>query len=101
MLLQTVNKVGGFLQRIENDARKYSFGSLVIAGDNSQQYIYGVWIFRGQEVIELMKECDDYELYEWKKLNLDDSQDKKLLEDLFAQDASIYGHPFIQGKNFK
>jgi len=99
--LFTFNLLGGFLQRIENDARKYSFGSFAIVGDDSNQAIYGAWIFRGQEVIDIMKECDDYELYDWRKLNIDNPEDKKYLEDIFAQDVAIDNKPFIQGKNFK
>jgi len=100
-LLISVNKVGGFFQRLEPDCRKYSFASFVITGDEYHQFIYGCWVFRGQEVIDLMKECEDCVLYDWTKLNLSNSQDKKFVEDLFAQDAPIDGHPFIQGKNYK
>jgi len=99
--LISVNKVGGFFQRLEPDCRKYSFASFVITGDEYHQFIYGCWVFRGQEVIDLMKECEDCVLYDWTKLNLSNSQDKKFVEDLFAQDAPIDGHPFIQGKNYK
>jgi len=100
-LLFSTNLLGGFLQRIETDARKYSFGSFIIGGTESNQFIYGVWIFRGQEVIEIMQECDDCVLYEWTKLNLDNADDRKYLEDLFAQDVAVYGHDVIEGKNFK
>jgi len=100
-LLLSVNRVGGFFQRLEPDARKYSFASFVISGDDSHQFIYGCWIFRGPEVIDIMKECDDYVLYDWIKLNVVNPQDKKYIEDIFAQDMPIDGHPFIQGKNYK
>jgi len=100
-LLLSINLVGGFFQRIENDARKYSFASFCITGDESHQYIYGCWVFRGQDVIDIMKECDDYALYDWIKLDTNNSQDRKYIEDVFAQDAPMDGHPFIQGKNFK
>jgi len=100
-LLLSVNRVGGFFQRLEPDARKYSFASFSITGVDTQQYIYGCWVFRGQDVIDIMKECDDCVLYDWIKLDINNPQDKKYIEDLFAQDAPIDGHPFITGKNYK
>lgn len=48
-----------------------------------------------------MKECDDYEHYDWKPVNLDSDAEKKLVEDYFAWDGELGGKKFIAGKTFK
>jgi elongation factor 1-gamma len=98
----TANLVGGFFQRLDK-LRKYGFGSMLIFGEDGNLEISGVWLFRGQDVPGEMKECDDYEHYEWKKLNVDDAADKALIEDYFAWDGNFGGKKlqFNQGKAFK
>lgn len=43
----------------------------------------------------------DYELYEWKKLNPDNENDKKLVNNMFMWEGDIKGKKFNQGKIFK
>ena len=51
-----MNKVGGFLQRIDY-ARKYAFGAMCILKDDKGQFpIRGAWIFRGQAILPMMVE---------------------------------------------
>lgn len=63
-------QVGGFLQRIDY-VRKYAFGVMCILKNSEGQFpIKGFWIFRGQDIPQMMKdECYDLELYEWQKLD--------------------------------
>ena len=63
-------QVGGFLQRIDY-VRKYAFGVMCILKNSEGQFpIRGFWIFRGQDIPQMMKdECYDLELYDWKKLD--------------------------------
>ena len=63
-------QVGGFLQRIDY-VRKYAFGVMCILKNSEGQFpIKGFWIFRGQDIPQMMKdECYDLELYNWEKLN--------------------------------
>jgi len=98
----TANLVGGFFQRLDK-LRKYGFGSMLIFGEDGNLEISGVWLFRGQDVPGEMKECDDYEHYEWRKLSADDAADKALIEDYFAWDGNFGGKKlqFNQGKAFK
>ena len=65
-----VVQVGGFLQRIDY-VRKYAFGVMCILKNSEGQFpIRGFWIFRGQDIPQMMKdECYDLELYEWQKLD--------------------------------
>lgn len=70
MWLDCVLQVGGFLQRIDY-VRKYAFGVMCILKNSEGQFpIRGFWIFRGQDIPQMMKdECYDLELYDWKKLD--------------------------------
>lgn len=63
-------QVGGFLQRIDY-VRKYAFGVMCILKNSEGQFpIKGFWIFRGQDIPQMMKdECYDLELYDWQKLD--------------------------------
>lgn len=63
-------QVGGFLQRIDY-VRKYAFGVMCILKNSEGQFpIRGFWIFRGQDIPQMMKdECYDLELYNWQKLD--------------------------------
>lgn len=65
-----VVQVGGFLQRIDY-VRKYAFGVMCILKNSEGQFpIRGFWIFRGQDIPQMMKdECYDLELYDWQKLD--------------------------------
>ena len=72
MLTQFIHvvQVGGFLQRIDY-VRKYAFGVMCILKNSEGQFpIRGFWIFRGQDIPQMMKdECYDLELYDWQKLD--------------------------------
>lgn len=94
----TSNLIGGFFQRLEK-LHKYAFGSMIIFGDEPTLTVSGVWVFRGTEVPEDMKACDDFEHYEWKKI--DPEADKKTIEDYFAWDGELEGKKFAVGKCFK
>ncbi|KAI3788885.1 hypothetical protein L2E82_01666 [Cichorium intybus] len=72
----TMNKVGGFLQRMDL-ARKYAFGKMLIIGNEPPFKVKGLWIFRGPEIPKfVMDECYDMELYEWTKVDLSDEAQK-------------------------
>jgi len=100
-LFKTSNLVGGFLQRLDK-LRKYGFGSILIFGEEGSFQISGVWLFRGLEVPAEMKDCDDYDLYHWRKLDVDHPEDKKTVEEYFAWAGNFGGKKFHdQGKVFK
>ena len=65
----TLNKVSGFLQRMDL-ARKYAFAKMCILGPDAGPFIIkGVWLFRGPVVPQfVLDECYDCELYEWTKV---------------------------------
>ncbi|ONK73018.1 uncharacterized protein A4U43_C04F26200 [Asparagus officinalis] len=64
----TLNKVSGFLQRIDL-ACTYAFGKMLVIGSEPPYKVKGLWLFRGQEIpLFVIDECYDMELYEWKKI---------------------------------
>jgi len=101
-LYKTCNLVGGFLQRLDK-LRKYGFGSINILEieDKSLFEIKGAWLFRGQDVPAEMTSCDDYELYSWKKADLDNESDKNKITEYFNWEPKEEGRKFAQGKVFK
>jgi len=99
-VFMTNNLIGGFFQRLEK-LHKYAFGSMIIFGEEPELAVSGVWLFRGSEIPEDMKLCDDSEHYNWARLNPDDSADKKTIEDSFAWEGEFNGKKFNSGKTFK
>jgi elongation factor 1-gamma len=100
-LFKTNNFVGGWLQRLDK-LRKYGFGSVLIFGEEPKLSIGSVWLFRGLEVPKEMTECDDCELYSWRKADIDNPKDKALVEDYLAWNGEFDGRVFKdQGKVFK
>jgi len=99
-VFKTCNLVGGWIQRLDR-LRKYGFGSLIIFGDEPKLEISGIWIFRGPDVPAEMTATDDYEQYDWKKLDVSDKATQELVGDYFAWDGSFEGRKFNQAKIFK
>jgi len=110
VVFKTANLVGGFLQRLDK-LRKYGFGSTLIFGEDGALDIEGAWLVRGTVVPAELATCDDYELYDWKAIDLSDETQKQLLADYWAWDGEfaarqtvwpkITGKAFNQGKTFK
>jgi len=99
-VFMTSNLIGGFFQRLEK-LHKYAFGSMIIFGDEPQLSVAGVWLFRGLEIPEDMKACDDTEHYTWKRVDTNSEAEKKLVEDYFAWEGALGGKKFTAGKVFK
>ena len=49
-IFMTCNLVGGFFQRIEK-LRKYAFASICVFGEDNNNVISGIWVWRGQELV--------------------------------------------------
>lgn len=94
------NLIGGFFQRLEK-LHKYAFGTMNIYGEKGNFEIHGVWVFRGPKVPADMEECDDSEVYDWKKGNLGDAAEKAKFEDYIAWEGEVNGKKFNSGKVYK
>jgi len=76
----------------------------LIFGEEPSLQIAGVWIFRGQDIPEEMRTCDDFDQYNWKKLDPSDEQTKQLINDFWLWNgdfALLGGKKVNQGKAYK
>ncbi|KAL2624408.1 hypothetical protein R1flu_008653 [Riccia fluitans] len=97
----TMNKVGGFLQCMDF-IRTYGFGKMCILGENPPFKIKGVWLFRGTEIPQMVKdECYDMELYEWTKVDISDEAQKATVSAYFEEPDVINGEKLLEAKCFK
>ncbi|KAG5520339.1 hypothetical protein RHGRI_033045 [Rhododendron griersonianum] len=97
----TLNKVGGFLQRMDL-ARKYAFGKMLVIGSEPPFKVKGLWLFRGQEIPQfVINECYDMELYEWKKVDISDADQKERVNQMIEDYEPFEGEALLDAKCFK
>ncbi|ESW20570.1 hypothetical protein PHAVU_006G220100 [Phaseolus vulgaris] len=97
----TLNKVGGFLQRMDL-ARKYAFGKMLVIGSQAPFKVKGLWLFRGQEIPKfVMDECYDMELYEWTKVDISDEAQKERVSQMIEDYEPFEGESLLDAKCFK
>lgn len=102
-IFMTANLVSGFFQRIEK-LRKFAFGAVLIFGTDGNNSISGIWVTRGQELVFSLNEDwnVDAPSYDWKKLNPDNENDKKMINEFFLWEGEeCKRRNFNQGKTFK
>ena len=92
------NLIGGFFNRLEA-SRKYLFGSMGVLGKTNDSLISGALIARGQDIKPVGDVAPDWESYEFKKLDLDNAEDKAFFEAACAWDLEIDGKKWVDGKN--
>ncbi|XP_068682643.1 elongation factor 1-gamma-A-like [Montipora foliosa] len=102
MIFMACNLVGGMLQRLEK-LRKTAFASVCIFGKNHDVSISGIWIFRTQELAFDLNEdwAIDSPSYKFTKLDVDNPEHKKLINEYLLQEGEFGGKTFNQGKIFK
>lgn len=104
LVFMSSNLVRGALQRLDK-ARKQSFGSMVVFGEDNSNIISGLWVWRGQDLMFNLTEDwqVDYESYDWKKLDPKSDETKKLVDLFFKQDdGAVYkGKKLADAKIFK
>lgn len=92
------NLIGGFFNRLEA-SRKYLFGSMGVLGETNNSLVSGVFILRGQEAGPVVEVAPDWESYNFKKLDLENADDKAFFEAALAWDLTIDGKAWADGKN--
>jgi len=102
-IFMTCNLVGGMFQRLEK-LRKNAFASVCVFGKDGANAISGVWVWRGHELVFPL--CPDwqidYESYDWRKLDANTDETKKLVNQYFKWEGEdSQARPFNQGKIYK
>merc|ERR1712183_571486 len=102
-IFMTCNLIGGMFQRVDK-LRKNAFASMCVFGEDNANNISGIWVWRGHELVFPLSEdwTVDYESYDWKKLDPDSEETKKMVDTYFkwvGEDNK--GRKFNQGKIFK
>lgn len=102
LTFMTSNLVGGMFQRLDK-LRKNAFASMCVWGENNNNTIAGVWFWKGHELAFPLSPdwTIDYESYEWRKMNVDDENERKLANQIFSWEGEIKGKKFVDGKIFK
>ncbi|CAN4119684.1 unnamed protein product [Withania somnifera] len=97
----TLNKVGGFLQRMDL-VRKYAFGKMLIVGSEAPFKVKGLWLFRGKEIPKfVMDEVYDMELYEWKEVDINDEAQMERVSQMIEDHEPFEGEALLDAKCFK
>ncbi|XP_076037336.1 elongation factor 1-gamma [Oratosquilla oratoria] len=102
-IFMTCNLVSGMFQRLEK-LRKNCFASVGIFGEDGNNNISGIWVWRGHELAFPLSDdwTIDYESYDWKKLDPDSEDTKKMVDHYLRWiGKDNKGREFNQGKIFK
>jgi len=101
-IFMTSNLIGGMYQRIER-LRKNAFASMCVWGEPNNNQIAGVWFWKGQDLVFPLSAdwTTDYESYNWRKMSVDDENDRKLANQFFSWEGDYNGKKFADGKIFK
>lgn len=83
IIYRTNNLLRTFMSRLEN-VRRYIFGTHFVLGDEPVLFIEGVWLMRGPELLDLIKEIDVWDTYEWIKLDGSLPETQALVKDFWC-----------------
>lgn len=80
--------IGGIFARLEA-SRKYIFGAASVFGEMGDSFIQGAFVVRGQEAGPAFDVAPDWESYSFTKLDHTKEEDRKFVEDQWAQDVPM------------
>jgi elongation factor 1-gamma len=102
LVFMSCNLITGMFQRLDK-MRKNSFGSMCVFGTDNKSSISGLWFWRGPDLaFQLSPDWQvDFESYEWKKLDPNSEETKKVVSEYFLWEGDFGGKKFNQGKIFK
>jgi len=94
------NMLGGFMQRIDPKLSRYAFARVLMLGEEPNLDIEGIFMFRGQEIPELMNDNPQFEYFEKKKLDfMGNAEDYAKIGEFWAvgkEGGSVGGRPVKQ-----
>ena len=91
VLFLTNNLMNGYLSRADQ-CRKYSLAVHGVYGDEPNLEIRGVWMWKGTDILEPLKEHDQFDIYKYKKLDPTNEADKALITQYWTgleEDVSV------------
>lgn len=102
LIFMSCNLITGMFQRLDK-MRKNAFASMCLFGTDNNSTISGIWAWRGHELAFSLSEDwqVDYESYEWKKLDANSEETKKMVNEYLLWEGDFGGKKFNQGKIFK
>merc|ERR1712024_284065 len=103
MVFMSCNLVGGMFQRLDK-LNKNAFGSACVFGENNNNSISSIWVFKGHKLsFDLNEDWQtDYSSYEWNKLDPADPETRKMADQYWKWEGEDKeGRKFNQGKIFK
>ncbi|CAI5451631.1 unnamed protein product [Caenorhabditis angaria] len=96
------NLIAGMYQRLEK-LKKNAFASMILFGTDNNSTISGIWVWKGDKLaFELSSDWQvDYESYSWTKLDANNADVVKEVNEYFMWEGDFGGKKFNQGKIFK
>lgn len=82
-LWKTNNLLNGFIQRAEPFG-KWSYGVQMIYGEEPNLDMKGVWMWRGHEIPQELKDHAQFDYYTTKKLDIDNAEDRAYIKDVWT-----------------
>ena len=79
------NSKNFFLERFDDDFKRYSFGVHGVYGNNNEFKVKGLWMWRGEDIPEEIKENEYFNYLNIKKLDCKNDKDKKLVEEYWTK----------------
>ena len=84
VLFRTSNAKGMFLQKLDS-FRKYAFAVHGVYGSEGDYKIRGVWMWRGTDIPNEMKEHDNFPYMTVRKLDINKPEDKQMVHDYWTK----------------
>ena len=84
-LFRMKNSKNFFLERFDDDFKRYSFGIHGVYGNNNEFKVKGLWMWRGEDIPEEIKENEYFNYLNIKKLDCKNDKDKKLVEEYWTK----------------
>ena len=84
VLFRTSNSKSMFLQKCDQ-LRRYTFATHGVYGKDGDYKIRGMWMFRGHEIPQEMKDNDNFEYMTFRKMDTNNEADKQLIHDYWTK----------------
>ena len=84
ILYRTSNSKGMFLQKCDA-VRRYAFAVHGVYGVENDYKVRGMWMLRGKEIPQEMKDNDLYEYLTFRRIDINNPQDKQLVHDYWTK----------------